>query len=146
MQNIKIVFTASIVNLLLVVGSIVYFNSHMLPGSQPVQEIQIPEDTQTIQDETIIPPATNQVSQPTVIPATPASSQTATPQPQQTAPSVQKSNQCLIQIKGKVYDLAVFRAVHSGGDIFQCNTDMSAGFSQNHPDSYLNQLSDYLVR
>lgn len=54
-------------------------------------------------------------------------------------------NRCLIQIYGVVYNVTEFRHIHSGGDIFQCGTDMTAVFRQQHSDSYLQQIQKYRI-
>ena len=60
-----------------------------------------------------------------------------------TAPPPTPDNRCLVQIDGLVYDLTTFRTIHSGGNIFQCGSDMSSIFHNQHPADYLNQLARY---
>jgi hypothetical protein len=38
-----------------------------------------------------------------------------------------------------------FRNLHSGGDIFQCGTDMTSIFNDRHPASYLNRIAKYKI-
>ena len=52
---------------------------------------------------------------------------------------------CLVVIDGTSYDLAAFRSLHSGGDIFQCGTDMSAIFHNQHSSGYLQRLAPYKI-
>ena len=53
--------------------------------------------------------------------------------------------QCLIKIDGVVYDLQSFRSQHGGGDIFQCGTDMTSVFYNQHLSSYLQFISRYRI-
>jgi hypothetical protein len=57
----------------------------------------------------------------------------------------QPSSGCEVVLFGERYDLQAFRQVHPGGDIFQCNTDMSAVFSSQHPMDYLAKLAPYKI-
>lgn len=52
---------------------------------------------------------------------------------------------CLITIDGQRYDVQPLRGTHSGGDVFKCNTDMSAIFHGQHGDN-LRMIQRYLVK
>jgi len=52
---------------------------------------------------------------------------------------------CIITIDGQKYDVESLRFTHTGGDIFQCGTDMSAAFHQKHGDR-LQMIQRYLVQ
>jgi len=52
---------------------------------------------------------------------------------------------CIITIDGKKYDVQPLRNTHTGGDIFQCGTDMSATFHRQHNDN-LQMIQKYLVK
>lgn len=53
---------------------------------------------------------------------------------------------CLVQISGHVYDVTVLKTTHSGGDIFQCGTDMTSIYFTQHTESHLNnQMTKYRV-
>lgn len=54
-------------------------------------------------------------------------------------------NRCIVAIDGVKYDVTVFRKDHSGGDIFTCNTDMSAIFHSEHPNSFLQKMTRYKI-
>lgn len=54
-------------------------------------------------------------------------------------------NACIIQIDGHQYDISQFRKIHNGGDIFQCGTDMTDIFYNQHDSSYLLSLSPYQI-
>lgn len=42
------------------------------------------------------------------------------------------ANQCVITLFGKKYDVAPLRTQHSGGNVFVCNTDMTAMYQSQH--------------
>ena len=52
---------------------------------------------------------------------------------------------CIITIDGQKYDVESLRNTHTGGDIFQCGTDMSAAFHRKHDDN-LQMIQKYLVQ
>ena len=62
-----------------------------------------------------------------------------------TTPPVVVDNRCIVTIDGGRYDVSQFRNLHSGGDIFQCGTDMSAIFHGQHDSSYLSRMSQYKI-
>jgi hypothetical protein len=53
---------------------------------------------------------------------------------------------CIIQIRSARYDLTEFRSRHSGGNIFTCNSDMTAVFYSQHTDQMLAQLEQYKIQ
>lgn len=69
------------------------------------------------------------------------------PPPQPTpAPSVPVPDpRCLITLSGGQYDVTEFRHIHSGGDVFNCGTDMTDVFLSRHPASFLSKMSQYKV-
>lgn len=93
------------------------------PSAQPAQAA--PPAQQRTQPTPIVAAATP-------VPATPAPTTAPAPQPG-----------CLVVISGVSYDLAAFRAKHSGGDIFQCGTDMTDIFFSQHNASYIQKLAPY---
>ncbi len=52
---------------------------------------------------------------------------------------------CIITIDGRRYDVQTLRTTHPGGDVFQCNTDMSDIFHGQHGDN-LRMIQKYLVQ
>lgn len=50
------------------------------------------------------------------------------------------NDQCLVTIDGMKYNVAELRKTHSGGDVFQCGTDMTQIFYSRHDKSYLGKL------
>jgi hypothetical protein len=81
--------------------------------------------------------------------ATPVPTSQNVPQPTATTTNnsqpVATDNRCIIAIDGVKYDVSVFRKEHSGGDIFTCNTDMSAVFHSQHPNSFLQRMTGYKI-
>lgn len=65
----------------------------------------------------------------------------APPPPSQPPPA----DRCIITISGGQYDVTEFRNIHSGGDVFQCGTDMTESFLSRHPASFLQKMSQYKV-
>lgn len=58
--------------------------------------------------------------------------------------SVTSNNQCIITVSGQQYDVTTLRSTHSGGDIFQCNTDMTTIY-QNRHGTGLSLIQKYLL-
>jgi hypothetical protein len=52
---------------------------------------------------------------------------------------------CIITIDGQKYDVASLRNTHTGGDVFQCGTDMSAVFHGKHGNN-LQMIQQYLIK
>lgn len=68
-------------------------------------------------------------------------------QPIVTAPPAQPPapSGCIISIDGTSYDVTSLRKSHSGGDIFNCGSDMSATFWGRHGQSILNKMQQYRI-
>lgn len=77
------------------------------------------------------------------IPSSSTSSETLSTTSSSTS-SIVTSNKCIVTIKGSKYDVTTLRNSHSGGDIFNCNTDMSTTFTNQHG-SDLARIKQYLV-
>lgn len=56
------------------------------------------------------------------------------------------SNTCIITINNQKYDVTQFKNQHSGGDIFNCGTDMTTIFNGKHSQRELNMMQQYLVK
>ncbi len=146
MKLIPTLVLISICNYAIVVGTVGLL-SMFQPAPTPVVPLTNPAAAPLVAPQSapseVTPDTSAAVNQeaplPTSSPApTTSSAPTDVPQAQPaTSPG------CLVQIKGVSYDLQAFRAIHEGGDIFQCNTDMTTIFSDEHPDSYLQQLEQY---
>ena len=54
-------------------------------------------------------------------------------------------SRCIIIIDEMKYDVTEFRSSHSGGDVFVCETDMTAIFYGRHPKDYLNKMTKYRI-
>lgn len=67
---------------------------------------------------------------------------TATPVPKPIDPNAGK---CIITIDSQKYDVTVFRNMHSGGDIFNCGTNMTKIFYNQHSASTLKKMSKYKI-
>lgn len=52
---------------------------------------------------------------------------------------------CLVVVDGVSYDFSVFKNIHSGGDIFECGTDMSQTFHNEHPNSFIRKMAKYKI-
>ena len=42
------------------------------------------------------------------------------------------SSSCIVTLFGQKYDVAQFRNIHKGGDVFACGTDMTQQYIQQH--------------
>ncbi|TSA45266.1 hypothetical protein D4R52_02805 [bacterium] len=66
----------------------------------------------------------------------PAAPSSSNPPPASTSPPAANpppaADRCIIIIQGSKYDVTDFRKIHTGGDIFQCGTDMTAVFFFQH--------------
>lgn len=56
----------------------------------------------------------------------------ATPSPRPTTPQLPKSNTCVVTIFGEQFDVFPLKKTHQGGDIFICETDMTATYQKQH--------------
>jgi hypothetical protein len=91
-------------------------------------------------------PTTVPVTAPTTAPtAAPTAIVTAAPTVAPTAAVKTNPNACLIQVDSVSYDVTSFRNQHSGGDIFQCGTDMSSIFWSQHNSRILNMMAPYKI-
>lgn len=117
---IKTLFILSLINFTCVLAIIFGYKYFFTPIAIPPKETPTPQKTNT--------PTPNKLSQP--IP-------TIAPDP--------LAGKCLIYVDGIRYDATNLRNTHSGGDIFQCGTDMSSIFHGQHPDSFLTKMTKYLI-
>jgi predicted heme/steroid binding protein len=54
------------------------------------------------------------------------------------------NNSCIVTISGEKYDVSSLKASHSGGDIFNCGSDMTSVYKDEHG-SNLSRMNMYLV-
>lgn len=60
-------------------------------------------------------------------------------------PTVANANRCVITIDNQQYDVTNFRDQHSGGDVFDCGTDMSSVFHGKHGAKELRYMARYKI-
>jgi len=132
MKNTKTIFIVSLINLFLVAGAVVYLqNKPVVETAADSIPAAVPSPAPNTQQQT------NQTTTQQKIEVTPSKVVAV--------PSATKTPGCLIVVDGIKYDLAPFVKLHSGGDIFQCGTDMSASFHDQHPSSYLGNMAKYKI-
>lgn len=56
---------------------------------------------------------------------------------------VSPDNRCIVAVNGIKFDVTYFRQIHSGGDIFNCGTDMTEVFYTQHNEQYIEKLKEY---
>jgi hypothetical protein len=70
--------------------------------------------------------------------------QQATPAPQApTAPPAPSG--CIITLDGSSYNVTSLQRTHSGGDVFNCGSDMSATFWGKHGQGIFNKMQQYRI-
>jgi cytochrome b involved in lipid metabolism len=52
---------------------------------------------------------------------------------------------CIITLNNQKYDVTQFKNLHSGGNIFNCGTDMTTIFNGKHSQRELNMMQQYLI-
>jgi len=57
---------------------------------------------------------------------------------------VSSNNQCIIVVAGQQYNVTTLQSTHSGGNIFQCGTDMTNVYQRQHGNG-LSLIQRYLV-
>lgn len=55
-----------------------------------------------------------------------------------------KEGECIVTIFDKRYDVTELRSTHSGGDVYECGTDMSADFESEHGTN-VQRIQQYLI-
>jgi len=61
-----------------------------------------------------------------------------------TQSSTTSTSQCVVTLSGNKYDVTSLRTTHSGGNIFNCGTDMTAVYQGRHGTS-LSRMQKYLI-
>ncbi len=54
------------------------------------------------------------------------------------------ADQCIVAISGQKYNVTALQTSHSGGDIFDCGTDMTKAYTKKHGSS-LSLIKKYLI-
>jgi cytochrome b involved in lipid metabolism len=127
-KYIKSAFLISLFNFV-IVGSIILAFKKPEPQFTPVNVIVEPTPT-VIATEIKNRPRTNEN---VVTKATP------------TKTEVVVDNRCIILVDSVQYDITRFKSDHSGGDIFQCGTDMSSIFHGQHDNSFIGKMARYRI-
>lgn len=73
---------------------------------------------------------------------TPTTAPTPTPTP---LPTPTPISGCIVRIDGVSYNVEQLRMTHSGGDIFECGSDMSAIFWREHNNKILQKMQRYKI-
>lgn len=149
MKLVKYLIASSIANLFLVglfIGVIKNFPKQDINLSQDyvLGESELKTNGQ-LDDNSLEPLNTENTKTPPV--QTKTSNPVTSPSSVPTAPpTIQKKPQCLIKIDGNIYNLESFRSQHGGGDIFQCGSDMTQIFYNQHSQDYLQIISMYRIQ
>ena len=150
MNIIRNIFILGLLNFALVLGVLLAGkvagnepNTQVIPSFlSPTPSVSLSATISLSPTPTVAVEKINVVTKPKITPqVTPTGNPTAAPTPT-TDPLAGK---CIIYIDGVRYDMTEFRNIHSGGDIFQCGTDMSAIFHGQHPASYLDKIAKYKI-
>jgi len=167
MKIIKILITISIINTLFVMALVDYVSKR--PQPTPAQlttqtSLDIQTLTKSIEPTPTVPsatkaPAASKKPSTTTKPKS-STAQSATPKPSTTtATSTPQASSapvatptpkpvvtgCVIKIDGVSYEITALRRSHSGGDIFTCNSDMSAIFWGKHNAKILAKMTQYKI-
>lgn len=122
MKLIKLLVTMSLINAVLVIGMAQFSTKTPVP---PV--VVSPGPVQSISPS---PTINKPIPKPTIAP---------------TVAPITKPSGCVIQIDGVSYEITSLRKTHSGGDVFQCGTDMSALFWKKHDSQILKIMQQYKI-
>lgn len=128
MKIIKLLVTMSLINAVIVMGIAWYGGSRVVP-------IVSPSPTSSPMP----------ITTPTPTAKTPTPTSVATPTPTIAPTLTPKPLGCVIQIDGISYEITSLRQTHSGGDVFQCGTDMSALFWKKHSSRILQIMQQYKI-
>lgn len=123
----------------LVITVSISYSSFKAPPQKPVTKVS---PMPTIR-ETVSPSPTLIIAEKTV--STPRPTSVPTTKPIVVAPTVAVDTRYIIVVDGQKYDVTVFKNRHSGGDIFNCGTDMSTIFHDQHNQKFLNQMGPYKI-
>jgi hypothetical protein len=136
MKNLHLLISASLVNLVFIIG-IISFAQPAKPEGQSEIKIDLTSPTPNISTT-----PTRQIIRKTVIVTITPSSKPPV------APVVNNSTQnasCIVSVDGVRYDVTQVRIIHSGGDIFKCGVDMTKDFWDQHNAGILAQMAKYKI-
>lgn len=157
MKLLKYLVAISILNLMVVAifisaTKILNGGSGLVPNVLPLevatQSAVISNPSPNTQGNSVAPATTTPATDSTLAPSqdpVQANTQVQEQVQAQAQPNTAPSG-CVVKIDNQTYDLDAFRALHSGGDIFQCGTDMTAVFYGQHSADYLASLSRYRIQ
>jgi len=159
MKVIKTLVTLSIINALVVVGVVASRGKSgtilvrpspsgyatglsidmMQRSANPSALPSSPEPVDSVVQTASTPP---RPTAPTPILTTPTTAPTPTPTP---LPTPTPISGCIVRIDGVSYNVEQLRMTHSGGDIFECGSDMSAIFWREHNNKILQKMQRYKI-
>ncbi len=158
MKLLRTIIALALVNSLILIAVVSFGTKKQLPKEiAPSLDAKIvvtvtptPTPTPTIILSPTTTPSRAITASPTIVPVTapttvPTVAVTAAPTVAPTSAPKTNPNACLIQVDGVSYDVTAFRNQHSGGDIFQCGTDMSSIFWSQHNSKILNKMAPYKI-
>jgi|CXWL01.1.fsa_nt_gi hypothetical protein len=90
----------------------------------------------------IVKPTANPTAKPTTRPLPTATPAGQVSQVVNATPDL--SGRCIITLSGKQYDVTTLRSSHSGGDVFVCDSDMTASYQAKHGTN-MNRMARYEV-
>lgn len=149
MKLIKTLVTTTALNAVILLGLMQFAKSSPVTLTEPTAVVASP----TVPSPTLAPvqrpvavAAKPKVAKPVTKPAVPTQA-TAAPAAQAEHPPTPapKPTGCVIQIDGVRYEITSLRRTHSGGDIFQCGTDMSQVFWSRHNQQILQRMEQYKI-
>lgn len=132
---IKKLFIISLLNFVFVLGVVFV-----------AKAVIVPKAAENLTESVIAPTIAAPTTSPTLtVSATKTITPAATIAPTAIPTVDPLAGHCLVYLDGARYDLTEFRNMHSGGNIFQCGTDMSDIFHGQHPVSFLAKISQYKI-
>lgn len=136
MNTLKLLVLSGLINFLVVTSTIYFFKDFStvksdlsIASPNDAQNTSLEAETQKAQDEISIPKKTDIIKKDNSykdnIDLPVQKTETTQQLPAETKQQNQQNlSRCLVKLYDKTYDLEAFKNIHSGGDIFQCNTDI----------------------
>ena len=153
MKVIKTLVTLSIINALVVVGVVASRDksgailvrpspSGYATGLSIDMMMQRSANPSALPSPTPVASVVQIASTPPTPILTPTTAPTPTPTP---LPTPTPISGCIVRIDGVSYNVEQLRMTHSGGDIFECGSDMSAIFWREHNNKILQKMQRYKI-